>query len=79
MTTWWLGWEWTRQRARNWDERRERWSGIGRTDDPAGRLGSPVCFAGGAGWLGMGRVGVESEVSEMSEVHRVCIIFIPLV
>ena len=35
VTIWWEGWEGTRHRARNWEERRERWSETGRTDASA--------------------------------------------
>ena len=35
VTMEWEGWEGKRQRARNWEDRRERWFATGRTDASA--------------------------------------------
>ena len=35
VTMEWEGWEGTRQRARNWEDRRDRWFATGRTDASA--------------------------------------------
>jgi len=44
VTTEWDGWEGVRQRARNWEDSRERWTEIGRTDASECRWSTLVIF-----------------------------------
>ena len=57
VTTEWDGWEGDRQRVRNWEESRERWSRTGRTDASECRwsmlviLTHPVAIRRAAFWI----------------------------